>query len=106
MASSPRCPPRGRPLRGSSPGPFSRRVGAVGTSCSRLPSRLGSPACRRRFKTQEEIIMSVLQALWLPILLSSVFVFLASSIIHIALPRWHKGDYLKVPNEDEVMDAM
>ena len=45
--------------------------------------------------------MTVLHALWLPILLSSVFVFLASSIIHMALPWWHKSDYSKVPNEDK-----
>ncbi|RIK72574.1 hypothetical protein DCC62_19265 [candidate division KSB1 bacterium] len=43
--------------------------------------------------------------LWLPILLSAVFVFLVSSVIHMALP-WHKGDYAKVPNEDKVMDAL
>jgi hypothetical protein len=49
--------------------------------------------------------MTGLTALWLPILLSSVFVFLVSSILHMALP-WHKGDYAKVPNEDKVRDAL
>ena len=49
--------------------------------------------------------MTVLQALWLPILLSSVFVFVASSIIHMLLP-WHNSDHSKVPNEDKVMDAV
>jgi hypothetical protein len=49
--------------------------------------------------------MTVLHALWLPILLSSVFVFVVSSIIHMALP-WHKGDYGKLPEEDKVMDAL
>jgi len=49
--------------------------------------------------------MTELSALWLPILLSSVIVFLASSIIHMASP-WHEGDYPKVPNEDKVMDAL
>ncbi|HEY5079151.1 MAG TPA: hypothetical protein VII43_04865 [Opitutaceae bacterium] len=44
--------------------------------------------------------------LWLPILLSSVFVFLASSVIHMALQWWHKSDYVKVPQEDKVMDAL
>jgi len=43
--------------------------------------------------------------LWLPILLSSVFVFLSSSIIHMVLP-WHKSDYPKMPNEDKVMDTI
>lgn len=50
--------------------------------------------------------MTVLHALWLPILLSSVFVFLASSVIHMVLPWWHNSDALKVQNEDKVMDAM
>ena len=49
--------------------------------------------------------MTELSALWLPILLSGVFVFVASSIIHMALP-WHKSDYLKAPNEDRVMDGI
>ena len=49
--------------------------------------------------------MTGLSELWLPILLSSVIVFVVSSIIHMALP-WHKNDYLKVPNEDRMMDAL
>lgn len=49
--------------------------------------------------------MTVLHVLWLPILLSSVFVFVASSIIHMALP-WHKSDYSKLPEEGKVMDAL
>jgi len=44
-------------------------------------------------------------SLWLPILLSAVFVFIASSIIHMFLP-FHKNDYLKMPEEDRVMDAL
>ncbi len=49
--------------------------------------------------------MTGLSALWLPILLSAVFVFVASSLIHMASP-WHKSDYPKMPNEDRVMDAL
>ncbi|HXX86263.1 MAG TPA: hypothetical protein VEN29_20070 [Casimicrobiaceae bacterium] len=49
--------------------------------------------------------MIALSTLWLPILLSAVIVFVASSIIHMATP-WHKGGYLKTPNEDKVMDAL
>ena len=49
--------------------------------------------------------MTGLFALWLPILLSSVIVFVVSSIIHMALP-WHKNDYPKMPNEDKVRDAL
>ncbi|HSP17724.1 MAG TPA: hypothetical protein VLV78_23470 [Thermoanaerobaculia bacterium] len=49
--------------------------------------------------------MTALTALWLPILLSAVFVFIASSIIHMA-PLWHQGDYPRLPNQDEVMAAL
>ena len=49
--------------------------------------------------------MTALPALWLPILLSSVIVFVVSSVIHMALP-WHKSDYPPIPNEDKVMDAL
>lgn len=49
--------------------------------------------------------MTHLSLLWLPILLSAVGVFLASSVIHMASP-WHKSDYPKMPNEQAVMDAM
>ena len=49
--------------------------------------------------------MISLGALWLPILLSAVIVFLASSVIHMASP-WHKSDYPRIPHEDEVMAAL
>ncbi|HVU31847.1 MAG TPA: hypothetical protein VHE61_00335 [Opitutaceae bacterium] len=49
--------------------------------------------------------MITLASLWLPILLSAVFVFVASSIVHMALP-WHRSDFRKTPNEDAVMDAL
>jgi len=43
--------------------------------------------------------------LWLPILLSGVFVFIASSILHMVLPI-HRGDYAKLPGEDAIREAM
>jgi hypothetical protein len=49
--------------------------------------------------------MTGLFALWLPILLSAVIVFVVSSLIHMASP-WHKSDYPKMPNEDRVRDAL
>lgn len=49
--------------------------------------------------------MISLMSLWLPILLSAVIVFVASSIIHMLLP-YHRNDFGKVPQEDEVMDAL
>ena len=48
--------------------------------------------------------MVPVMSLWLPILLSAVIVFVASSIIHMVLP-YHRGDYKKLPDEDGVMDA-
>ena len=44
-------------------------------------------------------------SLWLPILLSAVIGFVASSIIHMLLP-YHRKDFGKVPAEDDVMDAL
>lgn len=49
--------------------------------------------------------MTELASLWLPIILSAVAVFIVSSIIHMLLPL-HKDDYLKVPEEDKVMDSV
>jgi hypothetical protein len=46
-----------------------------------------------------------LGALWLPIVLSAVIVFVASSIIHMVLP-YHKSDYSKLPNEDAAAAAL
>jgi hypothetical protein len=44
-------------------------------------------------------------SLLLPIFLSAVFVFAASSIIHMVLP-YHRTDFDKLPGEDAVMDAL
>lgn len=44
-------------------------------------------------------------ALWLPILLSAVTVFILSSIIHMVL-RYHKNDFAKLPDEEQVMDDL
>ncbi|HEX8849103.1 MAG TPA: hypothetical protein VF761_06200 [Gemmatimonadaceae bacterium] len=49
--------------------------------------------------------MTPLASLWLPILLSAVIVFVASSLIHMVLP-WHKADYPKYANEAQVLDAL
>ena len=49
--------------------------------------------------------MVPLTTLWLPILLSAVVVFVASSVIHMMLP-YHRGDYKKLPNEGKFLEAM
>lgn len=47
-----------------------------------------------------------LSALWLPILVSAVFVFIASNILWMALPFWHHSDYGKLPDEKPVLDGL
>lgn len=49
--------------------------------------------------------MVPLGALWLPVLLSAVLVFVASSVIHMLL-KYHHRDYTKLPNEDAVREAI
>jgi hypothetical protein len=43
--------------------------------------------------------------LWLPILLSSIAVFIVSSLIHTVL-KYHKNDFRRVANEDAIIDAV
>ncbi len=50
--------------------------------------------------------MVPLSALWLPILVSAVFVFIASNILRMALPFWHRSDYGKLPDEKTVLDGL
>jgi hypothetical protein len=50
-------------------------------------------------------MMVTLADLWLPILLSAVAVFIASSIANTLLPH-HRSDYRKLPDEDQVMRAL
>ncbi len=45
--------------------------------------------------------MVPLVALWLPIVLSAVIVFVASSVMHMLLP-YHHSDYRQLPDEDKV----
>jgi len=49
--------------------------------------------------------MGFLITLWAPILLSAVFVFVVSSIIHMLL-TYHQTDFKKLANEDVVMEAL
>ena len=49
--------------------------------------------------------MVPLTSLWIPVLLSAVVVFVLSSIIHMVL-TYHRNDYRKLPDEDDVMDAL
>lgn len=44
-------------------------------------------------------------SLWLPIVVSAVFVFIASSVIHMAL-RYHAKDFRRLPGEERIGAAM
>jgi hypothetical protein len=46
--------------------------------------------------------MALLVALWLPIVLSTVIVFVASSIMHMLLP-YHRTDYHPLPDEEKIL---
>jgi len=43
--------------------------------------------------------------LWLPIIVSAVVVFLASSVLHMMF-KYHNSDFKKLPAEDAVMDDL
>lgn len=49
--------------------------------------------------------MTPLTALWLPIVLSAVVVFIASSLIHMLL-GYHNSDWARLPEEDKFRDAL
>jgi len=49
--------------------------------------------------------MHSITALWLPIIVSTLAVFVLSSVINMALP-WHKGDFRAPPGEDAILDAL
>jgi hypothetical protein len=49
--------------------------------------------------------MTPLAALWMPIVVSAVLVFLVSSVLHMAL-KYHQADYKKLPDESRQVDAL
>jgi hypothetical protein len=49
--------------------------------------------------------MVSLGALWLPILLAGVLVFVVSNVLHMVLP-YHRGDYRELPSQDAVQAAL
>lgn len=49
--------------------------------------------------------MVSLTALWLPIVLSAIIVFVASSIMHMLLP-YHRSDYKQLPEEDKILSVL
>src|SRR5215470_16696991 len=53
----------------------------------------------------ERCEMALIVALWLPILVAAVIVFISSSIIHMVLP-YHRSDYKRLPDEDNVRKVL
>ena len=49
--------------------------------------------------------MVPLDALWLPIVLSAVIIFVASSIMHMLL-KYHASDYHQLPDEDKLLATL
>jgi len=49
--------------------------------------------------------MVPLMSLWIPIVVSAVFVFVVSSILHMAL-KYHKADYKALPDEARQIEAL
>ena len=49
--------------------------------------------------------MNAIAHLWMPILVTAVLIFVASSLIHMVF-KWHNSDYRKFDNEDDVRAAV
>jgi hypothetical protein len=67
-----------------------------------IPLELRAPYAPRFL---EAAIMVGLSALWMPIVLTSVFVFIALMIIH-GLLCWHKADMAALPGEATVLETL
>lgn len=50
-------------------------------------------------------MLNNLVALWLPIVVSAVGVFVVSSLIHMVF-KWHNSEYRDMPNEEAVREAL
>jgi hypothetical protein len=49
--------------------------------------------------------MVTLLSLWLPVVLSAVFAFIASCIVHMLL-GYHRADFAKLQKEDEILEGL
>jgi hypothetical protein len=49
--------------------------------------------------------MTFIADLWMPILLATVLVFVASAIIHMG-PFWHRSEFPQLPDQDRMQDAL
>src|SRR6266481_2851269 len=67
--------------------------------------RIASHVIRSFLFAGKRLPMLFLTALWLPILLSAVFVFIASSVMHMLL-SYHKSDAGPIPDEDKFLASL
>lgn len=49
--------------------------------------------------------MVSLTALWLPIVLSAVLVFVVSAVLHMVL-KYHSGDFSRLPDEEKTLESL
>jgi hypothetical protein len=66
---------------------------------------MGQCAIIPRTIVRLEVRVVPIMSLWIPILVSAIFVFLASFILHMVLPL-HRNDLRKLAKEDDVMAAL
>src|SRR6478736_1308870 len=69
------------------------------------PGNGGSLSLQNLSPDQRRLRMAHIVALWLPILLSAVIVFIASSVMHVVL-TYHNSDFKPIPEEDKVSAAL
>ena len=50
--------------------------------------------------------MVALSSLWLPIVLSALFVFVTSFILHMVLQFWHRSDYQRAATDSALLDGI
>ena len=71
-----------------------------------MVAKTGLVAVERSPSTiKPEVPMVHIHTLWLPILLSSVIVFVVSALIHMVL-GYHANDFHKLQDEDDVAEAL
>src|SRR4030088_2617803 len=92
------------------PGPRVRGIWLGGAALVKVRTRRRRSIARATSQPEvridiEGVSMVSLLSLWLPILLSAVIVFVASSVIHMT-PLWHKSDFPHVPREAELLNAL
>jgi len=64
-----------------------------------------SPYISDSYLNKKEFHMVPVMSLWLPILVSAVFVFIVSSLLHMVF-TYHQNDFGKLAEEDKIMEDL